>query len=58
VTHSTLTVKQSNTLFTILVLGFSDDESEVKSKIPYKKTTRTSVISEVKNEVSDDNGDK
>jgi len=56
-THSTLTVKQSNTLFTILVLGFSNNESEVKSKNPYKKTTRTSVKSEVKNEVSD-NGDK
>jgi len=56
-THSTLTVKQCISLFTILVLGFSDDENEVKSKNPYKKTTRTSVISEVKNEVSD-NGDK
>ncbi|XP_022166769.1 origin recognition complex subunit 2 isoform X2 [Myzus persicae] len=35
---------------------FSDDESEVKSKNPYKRTTRTtatSVISEVKNKVSD-----
>jgi len=58
VTYSTLTVKYSNAhIFTILVLGSSDDESEVKPKNPYKKTTRTSVISEVKNEVSD-NGDK
>jgi len=44
-------------LFTILVSGFSDDENEVKSKDRHKKTTKTSVISEVKNEVSD-NGDK
>jgi len=60
VIHSTPSIKQSDThLFTILVLGFSDDESEVKSKNPYKRTTRTSTsaISKVKNEVSD-NGDK
>lgn len=61
VAHSTSTVKQSDIhLFVFFVLDFSDDESEVKSKNPYKRTTRTtatSVISEVKNKVSD-KGDK
>jgi len=43
-------------LFIFFVLGFSDDEIEVKSKKSIKKTTRTTAASfksEVKNEISD-----
>ncbi|XP_003242165.1 origin recognition complex subunit 2 isoform X1 [Acyrthosiphon pisum] len=50
--------KDDRRMVKIPIEGFSDDESEVKSKNPYKKTTRSSVLSKVKNEVSDNDSPK
>ncbi|KAL4122052.1 hypothetical protein QTP88_014457 [Uroleucon formosanum] len=50
--------KNDRKMCNIRIEGFSDDESEVKSKIPHKKTTKTSVKSKVKNEVSDNGSPK